>query len=312
MNLVKFFKKPGHLAASIVHKGQHGVAQIRAITPLDPIRRALQMQAHRRGGGFLSGDIEAQCERDAVRLAGIGLLYTIAEAARAPQTKSNKKRNRVMRKAQQLVQMKQSGTLDGMGGWPAVAQAVQRKHVACARALKARGMSNEDIAKTMKSMMAEDSAAIQHAVSATEGEMSGFSLTNLARKAMSVSEKLSPSHYLMRKVAPGLERFSPSHQVANAFKRAGAPNPPPYMPPGAYSPRAAQPAGANFSPFAPSQASQAAQNAQAAQAEMEQQANAPVQFDESSPMDYQMEAQDATQPPSDQPVASYDDAQTEE
>jgi hypothetical protein len=148
----------------------------------------------------------------------------------------------------ELVGMAQNGTFAAMGGWPAVIGAVQRKHHAHMRAGKARGLPHHVVMGCIQRMAAEDLAAIQGAARIMgDDEMGSLfsSIKNVAKKAggaiktvarktagaartaVNVSQKLSPSHYLINKATGGMaDKLSPGHMILNTLSpssRSAAP-----------------------------------------------------------------------------------------
>lgn len=227
------------LTADIVWQGRHGVAQIRAVVPLGPIRQALQMELAQKGvpQTAIMGHLYDQCERKITSLAGVGLMHTIQQAARAPHQRHHHARRRVQHKMAELVGMAQSGAFDAMGGWPAIINAVQRKHHAHMQAAKARGIPPHVIMGFIQRMAAEDLAAIEgaarimgddnmgsifssikHAAKKAGGAVSSAvrRTAGVAKKAVNLSQKLSPSHYLINKATGGMaDRLSPAHFILN-------------------------------------------------------------------------------------------------
>lgn len=198
------------ITADIVWKGRYGVAQIRAVAPMGPLRQALQSQLAARGvrRSQMSGTtvLGCKCEKLVTKMAGVHLARTIATAARTPFAKMAKDQARMAAKVARFVQLAESGALEEQfGGWEGLDEHLENRRLICARAWKARGIPAETIRACMARMAREDQAAIQKAASIAEesdeesdDESSGFSLRKFGSSLVRASTKLSPSHYLRK------------------------------------------------------------------------------------------------------------------
>jgi hypothetical protein len=154
------------LCAEILVRGKGGVAQIRAVAPLKPIRAALQRLVEQRTGTTVSGDsaLGCKCQKAAMKLAGLNLMRTIKQASVAPQSLMREGHATKQARVAKLVSMAESGQLEEYGGWDGVVETIQNKRQAQLRAMVARGISEEVATNVVEKLLAEDEEIVTTAM----------------------------------------------------------------------------------------------------------------------------------------------------